>query len=106
MIEVRKLAESDLEFAKSLTDAEEWGNSLEDWQRLLRISIPLLAYEDKELLGVTTAFDYGNLGMIGNVVVSSNSRGKGVGQALLKEAMKKLESCNSCLLYTSPSPRD
>ena len=49
MIKVRKLAESDLEFAKSLTDAEEWGNSIEDWQRLLRISIPLLAYEGKEL---------------------------------------------------------
>ena len=34
MIKVRKLAESDLEFAKSLTDAEEWGNSAEDWNRL------------------------------------------------------------------------
>ncbi len=100
MIKVRKLAESDLEFAKSLTDAEEWGNSIEDWQRLLRISIPLLAYEGKELLGVTTAFDYGDLGMIGNVVVSSNSRGKGVGQSLLKEAMKKLESCKSVRVHS------
>ena len=101
MIKVRKLAESDLEFAKSLTDAEEWGNSIEDWQRLLRISIPLLAYEGKELLGVTTAFDYGDLGMIGNVVVSSNSRGKGVGQALLKEAMKKLDSCKYSSIFST-----
>ena len=61
MINVRDLKESDLEFAKSLTDAEEWGNSMEDWQRLLRVSIPLVACEGKELLGVTTAFDYGNL---------------------------------------------
>ena len=58
MINIRELKESDLEFAKSLTDAEEWGNSMEDWQRLLRISIPLVAYEGDELLGVTTAFDY------------------------------------------------
>ena len=100
MINVRELKESDLEFAKSLTDAEEWGNSMEDWQRLLRVSIPLVAYEGKELLGVTTAFDYGDLGMIGNVVVSSNSRGKGVGQALLKEAMKKLESCKSVRVHS------
>ena len=38
MIKIRKLVESDLEFAKSLTDAEEWGNSFEDWSRLLRVS--------------------------------------------------------------------
>jgi GNAT superfamily N-acetyltransferase len=100
MIKVRELQESELEFAKSLTDGEEWGNSSEDWQRLLRISVPLVAYEGDELLGVTTAFDYGNLGMIGNVVVSSKSRGKGVGKSLLKEAMKKLESCKSVRVHS------
>ena len=44
MTKVRILEEDDLDFAKSLTDVEEWGNSIEDWQRLLRISIPLVAY--------------------------------------------------------------
>jgi len=100
MIKVRELQESELEFAKSLTDDEEWGNSMEDWQRLLRISIPLVAHEGDELLGVTTAFDYGNLGMIGNVVVSSKSRGKGVGKVLLKEAMKRLETCKSVRVHS------
>ena len=100
MIKVRELQESELEFAKSLTDDEEWGNSIDDWQRLLRISIPLVAHEGDELLGVTTAFDYGNLGMIGNVVVSSKSRGKGVGKVLLKEAMKRLETCKSVRVHS------
>jgi len=100
MIKVRDMRESDIEFAKSLTDVEEWGNSIEDWQRLLRISIPLIAHDGKELLGVTTAFDYGKLGMIGNVVVSSECRGKGVGQALLKESMKRLESCKSVRVHS------
>ena len=100
MIKVRELQESELEFAKSLTDDEEWGNSMEDWQRLLRISIPLVAHEGDELLVVTTAFDYGNLGMIGNVVVSSKSRGKGVGKVLLKEAMKRLETCKSVRVHS------
>ncbi len=100
MIKVRELQESELEFAKSLTDGEEWGNSIEDWQRLLRISIPLVAHEGDELLGVTTVFDYGNLGMIGNVVVSSKSRGKGVGKVLLKEAMKRLETCKSVRVHS------
>ena len=100
MIQVREMQESELEFAKSLTDDEAWGNSMEDWQRLLRISIPLVAHEGDELLGVTTAFDYGNLGMIGNVVVSSKSRGKGVGKVLLKEAMKRLETCKSVRVHS------
>ena len=100
MLKVRALKESELDFAKSLTDGEEWGNSMEGWQRLLRISIPLVAHEGDELLGVTTAFDYGNLGMIGNVVVSSKSRGKGVGKVLLKEAMKRLETCKSVRVHS------
>ena len=95
MIKVRDMQESDIEFAKSLTDSEDWGNSVEDWQRLMKISIPLIAVDGKHSVCVTTAFDYGNLGMIGNVVVSSKSRGKGVGKILLKEAMKRLESCKS-----------
>ena len=95
MIKIRDMQESDIEFAKSLTDSEDWGNSVEDWQRLMKISIPLIAVDGKQSVGVTTAFDYGNLGMIGNVVVSSKSRGKGVGKILLKEAMKRLESCKS-----------
>ena len=89
------MQESDIDFAKSLTDGENWGNSIEDWKRLMKISIPLIAVDGEQSLGVTTAFDYGNLGMIGNVVVSSKSRGKGVGKLLLKEAMKRLESCKS-----------
>jgi len=95
MIKVRDMQKSDIDFAKSLTDNEDWGNSIEDWQRLMKVSIPLIAVDGEESLGVTTAFDYGNLGMIGNVVVTSESRGKGIGKILLKEAMKRLESCKS-----------
>ena len=46
MVEVRNIQESDLEAAKSLTDAEEWGNSKSDWNRLFKKSIPLGAYDD------------------------------------------------------------
>ena len=101
MIKVRDLKESELDFAKKLTDQEDWSNSVEDWNRLFRISIPLVAYDGDNLLGIATSFDYGNLGMIGNVVVSSNHRGKGVGQALLKEAMKRLESCKSVRVHSN-----
>tara|TARA_B100001996_G_scaffold272582_1_gene213525 strand:- start:782 stop:1633 length:852 start_codon:yes stop_codon:yes gene_type:complete len=101
MIKVRKLTESDLEFAKSLTDAEEWGNSVEDWERLYKISIPIGAYDSDKLVGVTTVFDYGTLGMIGNVLVSDNHRGKKIGSKLVTEAMKRLESCDSVRVHST-----
>ena len=100
MIKVRDMKKSELAFAKSLTDVEDWGNSKEDWDRLFRISIPLVAVDGDNLAGITTAFDYGVLGMIGNVVVSKESRGKGVGQELIKEAMTRLESCKSVRVHS------
>ena len=62
MVEVRNLSESDLDNAKYLTDSEDWGNSKSDWNRLFNMSIPLGAYHDGKLVGVTTAFDFGSLG--------------------------------------------
>ena len=95
MIEISKLLETDLETAKSLTDTEGWGNSSEDWNRLFKISHPIGAYDGDKLVGVTTAFDYGSIGMIGNVLVSEEYRGKDVGTKLVTEAMRRLESCST-----------
>ena len=101
MIEIRNLQESDLEAAKSLTDSEEWGNSRSDWNRLFKKSIPLGAYDGGKLVGVTTAFDFGTLGMIGNVIVSEAHRGNEVGRKLVIEAKRKLESCDSVRVHSN-----
>lgn len=103
MIDVRDLLESDLEAAKSLTDAEGWGNSKSDWNRLFKRSIPLGAYDGDKLVGVTTAFDFSTLGMIGNVIVSENYRGKELGSKLVIEAKKRLESCNTVRVHSNMS---
>jgi len=101
MIKVRDMQESDINLAKKLTDQVEWGNSVEDWNRLYKISLPIGAYDGDKLVGVTTAFDYGKLGMIGNVLVSDKYRGKKIGSKLVKIAMKKLESCNSVRVHST-----
>ena len=101
MVEVRNIQESDLEAAKSLTDAEEWGNSKSDWNRLFKKSIPIGAYDDGELVGVTTAFDFSTLGMIGNVIVSEDYRGKEIGRKLVIEAKKRLETCDSVRVHSN-----
>ena len=101
MVEVRNLSESDLDNAKYLTDSEDWGNSKSDWIRLFKMSIPLGAYHDDKLVGVTTAFDFGSLGMIGNVIVSDKFRGKDIGSKLVIEAKKRLESCDSVRVHSN-----
>ena len=62
MIKIKDLLQSDINLAKELTDQVEWGNSIEDWNRLYKISFPIAAYDKDKLVGVTTAFDYGKLG--------------------------------------------
>ena len=101
MVEVRNLSESDLDNAKYLTDSEDWGNSKSDWMRLFNMSIPLGAYHDDKLVGVTTAFDFGSLGTIGNVIVSDKFRGKDIGSKLVIEAKKRLESCDSVRVHSN-----
>ena len=101
MIKVRAMQESDINSAKKLTDQVEWGNSIEDWNRLYKISLPIAAYDGDKLVGVTTAFDYGKLGMIGNVLVLDDYRGKAIGSKLVSEAMKKLESCDSVRVHST-----
>ena len=101
MVEVRNIQESDLEAAKFLTDAEEWGNSKSDWNRLFKKSIPIGAYHDGKLVGVTTAFDFSTLGMIGNVIVSEDYRGKEIGRKLVIEAKRRLETCDSVRVHSN-----
>ena len=101
MIKIKDLLQSDINLAKELTDQVEWGNSIEDWNRLYKISFPIAAYDKDKLVGVTTAFDYGKLGMIGNVLVSEDYRGKKIGSKLVKEAMKRLESCDSVRVHST-----
>ena len=101
MVEIQEIQESDLEAAKSLTDAEEWGNSSSDWNRLLKKSIPLGAYYDGKLVGVTTAFDFSSLGLIGNVIVSEGYRGKEIGSKLVIEAKRRLETCDSVRVHSN-----
>ena len=101
MIEVSDIQESDLEAAKSLTDTEKWGNSKSDWNRLFKKSIPLGAYDDGKLVGVTTAFNFSTLGMIGNVIVSEDYRGKEIGRKLVAEAKRRLETCDSVRVHSN-----
>ena len=63
--------------------------------------MPLGAYDDGKLVGVTTAFDFSTLGMIGNVIVSEHYRGKEIGRKLVAEAKRRLETCDSVRVHSN-----
>jgi GNAT superfamily N-acetyltransferase len=96
---VRPLAASDLELARALTDGEEWGNSVRDWERLHALGVGLVAEVDGAAAGVCTAHDYGTLGTVGNVVVAPEQRGRGVGIALVEAALERLAGCRAVRVH-------
>lgn len=92
MIAIRRMMPNDFAFAVSLTDGENWAYVEEDFERLLSYEPEgcFVAESEKQLVGIVTTTSYAQLGYIGNVIVEERFRGRGVGQQLVKNALKYL----------------
>lgn len=66
---------------------EGWTFPPEDLERLLKIGVGVAADEGGRLLGVLFLSIYGPLAWIGNVVVATAARGRGVGARLVADAL-------------------
>jgi GNAT superfamily N-acetyltransferase len=84
----------DYPFAVALTDTERWGFTVEDFERFNALSPSgcFVVEADGDRAGLLTTVLYGEVGWIGNVVVSARLRGRGVGAALIAHAIEHLES--------------
>lgn len=92
-ISVRLMAPADFPFAVALTDTERWGFTVDDFRRLLSLSPRgcFVVEVDGERAGLLTTLLYGEVGWIGNVIVSARLRGQGVGAAIIGHAIGHLE---------------
>ena len=90
---VRTMAPSDFPFAVALTDTERWGFTIDDFERLLALSPGgcFVVEHEGERAGLLTTCLYGQVGWIGNVIVSQRLRGLGLGAALVRHALLYLE---------------
>jgi len=76
-----------------LTAREHWGFGTRDLKRMVTLQPNgcLVATTGGKPIGLTTAISYGrNTGWIGNVVVSREHRGTGVGSSLVRSAVEYL----------------
>lgn len=93
MIKIRRMEQSDIAFAKSLTDIEGWGHLEEDFERFLFLNPAgsYVAWHDGERVGIITSVCYGDYSFLGNLIVRKEVRGRGVGVQLMKSVLEHLD---------------
>ena len=94
MLRIRKMRRGDISFAVRLSDQEDWGIPVQDFERLLRLDPrgSFIAVENARRVGLATTTSYGKqIAWIGNVVVEKSRRGKHIGKALVKHAVAYLQ---------------
>lgn len=88
------LTEADLPNAAALLAGEGWTFTPRELARLLATAPGLspLRRDGRELVAVLTVARHGALAWIGNVAVAPSHRGKGLGEALVAEALRRMDA--------------
>ncbi len=93
MIMVKQMDQSDIVFAKSLTDIEGWGHLEEDFERFLFLDPAgcYVAWQGSKRAGIVTSVSYGNQSFLGNLIVQKEMRGRGIGVKLMEYVIDHLD---------------
>lgn len=105
-ISIRMLTIGDLEQAISLSMAEGWNQTQEDWRLLIEnpYNICLAAEYDNRVIGTSTALNHSdNVAWIGMVLVDKSFRGQGIGKMLMSSIIEKLVYFESVKLDATPA---
>jgi len=105
-VTIRSIKISDISGSLSLSNAEVWNQTAEDWKFLIEtpVNFCLLAEIDNKIVGTVTAMNYSNaVAWIGMVLVHKDYRGQGISKLLLTNIFKKTNSCKSVKLDATPA---
>lgn len=83
LLEIREADARELGAAAKLLAAEGWSFEVEELERLARLGGTLAAFDGARLLGFLTYVDHAPVRWVGNVAVSPDARGRGVGARLV-----------------------
>lgn len=91
-IDIREMTAGDLEFCLEMFRITGWGNTADDVRRMLSYEPGgcFVASLEGEDLGMVGSIRYGEVGYLGNLIVQPGHRGRGIGAALMTEAMEHL----------------
>ena len=108
-VKIRPMRLDDIEQAMRLKNLEDWNQTKQDWEILLKHSPEtcLVAFSDQKVIGTVTAINYSNeLAWIGMILVAPKHRRKGIGSLLLKNNLNRLKNCNNVGLDATPLGRE
>ncbi len=90
--EIRVMTHGDIDLVMRLQEMVGWGNTRADAERSLYYepSGCFVASIDGVDVGMVNSFLYSEVGFIGNLIVLPETRGKGVGAALMSTAIERL----------------
>src|SRR5512136_2214277 len=104
---VRQMLLSDLDFAASCTAAEGWRSETRPVFEGYLTYDPagcLVAEMSGERVGICVATGYGPCGFIGELIVSQEWRGRGIGRQLLESAVENLRSRGAASIFLDGVP--
>ncbi|MEW5922813.1 MAG: GNAT family N-acetyltransferase [Candidatus Zixiibacteriota bacterium] len=92
MLEIIKMTETEIPFAVSMTDKEQWGYLPADFGRLMSFEPEgcFIAKSGDQQIGMITSTSYDSYAFIGSLIVRREERGKGIGEALMNKAIAYL----------------
>jgi ribosomal protein S18 acetylase RimI-like enzyme len=92
MFQIKKILLDDLKFAVNLTNTMKWDLVEEDFEYMMKLEPDgcFITFDDLKRIGIATTVSFDKLGWLGNVIVSKNVRGRGVGSLLVKHALEYL----------------
>ena len=91
-IDIREMTGGDLDFCLEMFRITGWGNTPDDILRIISYEprgcfVASLGGED---VGIVGSIRYGEVGYLGNLIVQTGHRGRGIGAALMNVAMEHL----------------
>ncbi|MBC8223919.1 GNAT family N-acetyltransferase [Candidatus Bathyarchaeota archaeon] len=91
-VDIREMTAGDLDFCLEMFRITGWGNTADDVLRMISYEPGgcFAASLGRGDVGMVGSIGYGEVGYLGNLIVRPEHRGKGIGVALMKEAMEHL----------------
>ncbi len=91
-VDIREMTAGDLDFCLEMFRITGWGNTADDVRRMISYEpgCCFAASLGGEDVGMVGSIGYGEVGYLGNLIVLPEYRGRGIGAALMNEAMEHL----------------
>jgi len=96
MFSVKNMSTDDITFAVRLANTMDWNLAEGDFEFMMKLEPKgcFVLLRDSERVGIVTTISFGNIGWLGNLIVTEQHRKKGAGSLLASHAVNYLKHNN------------